>query len=156
LSQSIHILAVGRRDGLFDPVAEHFSRLLKPYVSVQSRWIRPSVAKGASSEQVREWEAAAIMRHWPKRLLPVALGEEGRLRNSIDFARWLSGLMQSGSGGVVFCIGGAYGLAPAVKRHCRETISLSPLTLPHRLCHAVLLEQLYRAFTILSGHPYHK
>ena len=92
---------------------------------------------------------------WPKRCYPVALAEEGARYNSRSFARWLSERTAAALP-LVFNIGGAYGLPETLKERCRETISLSSMTLPHRLCAVILIEQLYRACTILKGHPYHK
>jgi len=76
--------------------------------------------------------------------------------DSPAFARWLDGFAVSGAPGVVFVIGGAFGLSDAVLRTVTRTITLSPGTLPHDLARVVLLEQLYRAGTILRGEPYHK
>lgn len=83
----------------------------------------------------------------------VALSEEGETLGSIAWARRLSELA---SGRLVFVIGGAVGLDPDLKARARWTLSLSPMTFPHELARLLLLEQIYRAQSILQGGPYHK
>ena len=85
----------------------------------------------------------------------VACDVGGTARDSEGFARWLQG-EREGARDVAFVIGGAYGLAPAVRERARGRLSLAPWTLPHELARLVLAEQLYRAGTIVRGEPYHK
>lgn len=86
----------------------------------------------------------------------VALDEGGRLITSETLAGWIEDQMVGGVRYVSFCIGGAYGLEDDFRQECSWTLSLSPMTLPHELARVVLLEQLYRAMTIIRGEPYHK
>jgi 23S rRNA (pseudouridine1915-N3)-methyltransferase len=83
----------------------------------------------------------------------VVLTEEGDSFSSLAFARQLEG---SGSSRLVFVIGGADGLEPALKAQADWALSLSPMTLPHELARLLLLEQLYRALSIQQGGPYHR
>jgi 23S rRNA (pseudouridine1915-N3)-methyltransferase len=83
----------------------------------------------------------------------VVLTEEGDSFSSLAFARQLEG---SGSSRLVFVIGGADGLEPALKAQAAWALSLSPMTLPHELARLLLLEQLYRALSIQQGGPYHR
>jgi len=83
----------------------------------------------------------------------VAMDPAGREMDSAAFARWLERLQDAGPRDVVLLIGGAGGLPEAI-RHEAELFSLSKLTMPHELARVVLLEQLYRAFTILRNFPY--
>ena len=83
----------------------------------------------------------------------VVLTEEGDSFSSLAFARQLEG---SGSSRLVFVIGGADGLEPALKAQAAWALSLSPMTLPHELARLLLLEQLYRALSIQHGGPYHR
>ena len=91
----------------------------------------------------------------PKGATLVALDERGRSVSSQGLSVMLSGWMRDGSH-PVFAIGGADGLDPAVKEQAAKMISLSTLTLPHALVRVVLAEQIYRAWTILARHPYHR
>ena len=85
----------------------------------------------------------------------VALDERGQAWTTKDLAAKLSGWRERALG-VAFVIGSADGLDPAVKRNADAVLALSALTLPHGLARVVLAEQLYRATSLLSGHPYHR
>ena len=85
----------------------------------------------------------------------IALDERGKSRSSVELARWLGERMQAGQD-LALLIGGADGYAPEVLARANERWSLSALTLPHALVRVVLAEQLYRAMTLLDGHPYHR
>jgi 23S rRNA (pseudouridine1915-N3)-methyltransferase len=88
--------------------------------------------------------------------LLVALDERGKSMTSEAFARQLAVWRDQGEARVVFAIGGHDGLPAAVKKHARLTLSFGAQTWPHLLVRTMLAEQLYRAMTILSGHPYHR
>jgi 23S rRNA (pseudouridine1915-N3)-methyltransferase len=85
----------------------------------------------------------------------VALDERGKSRTSLELSRWLAARQQAGHD-LAFLVGGADGYAPEVLERANERWSLSPLTLPHALVRVVFAEQLYRAVTLLDGHPYHR
>ncbi|MBS0387183.1 MAG: 23S rRNA (pseudouridine(1915)-N(3))-methyltransferase RlmH [Proteobacteria bacterium] len=85
----------------------------------------------------------------------VALDERGRSFTSVQFGDWLAGRRQAGDP-VSFIIGGPDGLDPAVLKRAQLRWSLSALTFPHGLVRVLLAEQLYRASTLLAGHPYHR
>jgi 23S rRNA (pseudouridine1915-N3)-methyltransferase len=86
----------------------------------------------------------------------VALDPGGRAVSSESFADRLAAWRDGAVPGVCFAIGGADGLGPAILEKADETLSLGPMVLPHGLARIVLAEQLYRAMTILAGHPYHR
>lgn len=86
----------------------------------------------------------------------VLLDAAGRNCSSQEFARWLAALRDRGTRELVFLCGDDTGLPVAIRKRARESLSLSRLTMPHELARVVLTEQLYRAFAILSGHPYAK
>lgn len=86
----------------------------------------------------------------------VALDEHGRSMTSPAFAVLLAKKRDAGTGSLAFVIGGPDGHGPALIARADTKLTLSPMTLPHGLARIVLAEQLYRAATILSGHPYHR
>ena len=86
----------------------------------------------------------------------IALDERGTAMGSEAFAKTLGTWREGGRGAVTFLIGGADGIDPELLKSAELTLSFSPLTWPHQLVRIMLAEQLYRATTILSGHPYHR
>ena len=86
----------------------------------------------------------------------IALDGKGTALSSEAFAMYLAGWQDGGIADVIFAIGGANGLHPDLSRAAELTLSLSAMTWPHLLARAMLAEQLYRAHTILTGHPYHR
>ena len=86
----------------------------------------------------------------------VLLDAAGRAMTSEEFSRWLGRERDAGTRELVFVLGPAEGFAEATKRRADVLLSLTPLTLSHELARAVLAEQIYRALTMLAGHPYAK
>jgi 23S rRNA (pseudouridine1915-N3)-methyltransferase len=109
---------------------------------------------GRTAAQLLAAEAARIERALPARCRRVALDERGREFTTPAFARWLDQQRRDGDD-VAFVIGGADGLSAEVKTGALQ-LRLSALTLPHGLARVVLAEQLYRAASLLAGHPYHR
>lgn len=109
------------------------------------------IAELKDSTMAKEAEAISSALRPEERL--VVLTEEGLNLNSLAFAEQLRG---SGSDRIAFVIGGADGLAAALKEQAHWRLSLSPMTFPHELARLLLIEQLYRASTILQGGPYHR
>jgi 23S rRNA (pseudouridine1915-N3)-methyltransferase len=90
----------------------------------------------------------------PARSTVVALEVDGKAWSSHDLARFVGQCVDGAAGNLVFLIGGAYGLPASTSRAANVRLSLSAMTLPHRLARLFLVEQIYRAFTILRGEPY--
>ena len=101
--------------------------------------------------EMNELKAEASVEDNPK-ALHIALDPEGESLSSAELAR----LLESAGQDVAFYIGGAEGFSEKFKKSADRLLSLSKMTLPHELARVMLLEQLYRAFTILGGHPYAK
>jgi len=87
---------------------------------------------------------------------PILLAENGQLFDSPKMSKWLFNLIENRSEKIVFIIGGASGHGVKIIERAKEKLSLSPLTYPHKLARLLFVEQIYRAITIQSGHPYHK
>ena len=103
-----------------------------------------------------EAEAALLERALPKGATVIALDERGKLMSSPDFANRLAQLRDDGIGDLAFLIGGADGIAPALRARADLSLSFGQMVWPHMLARAMLTEQLYRAVSILSGAPYHR
>lgn len=87
--------------------------------------------------------------------LLILLDPRGKQMSSEELSQWLSAHMDRGTQSLLFAVGGADGFSDVVRKTATQQISLGKMTLPHELARVVLLEQIYRAFTILKGHPYH-
>lgn len=151
----IRVLAVGKdRSGLYAPAVEEYAGRLSRYARFELLEI-PEARRRAGTPQARDEEGESILARLVDRERVVALDERGEEPTSAGLARKLEGWMRGGRD-VALVIGGSDGLAAAVLDRAAERLALSRLTLAHRLARLVLLEQLYRAFTILRGEPYHK
>jgi 23S rRNA (pseudouridine1915-N3)-methyltransferase len=146
----VKLVAVGRlRDG---PEAELFARYqsrLRPRLELQE----VIEAKGTASE-IRRREGAAILAALPANAWLVALDLGGAALDSVALAQRLAEWQRIGR--LIFAIGGAEGLDTMVIDRADQILSLGPLTWPHLLVRAMLAEQLFRAQSILAGHPYHR
>ena len=137
----IVVLAVGKlRD-------RHFAALCDDYLARARRHV--------SVEVVEVEDDAALARRWPAQGETIALDVGGVSWSTERFARHLSERMLHGSRALTFAIGGADGLPRALVARAGLRLSLSAMTLPHRMARLVLLEQIYRALTIIRGEPYH-
>jgi len=101
-------------------------------------------------------EAAAISALIPEKYLLVALDERGKNIDSAAFAQQLGRWRDDQVASTIFAIGGADGLSPDLQRKASLRIAFGSATWPHQMVRVMLLEQIYRAATILAGHPYHR
>jgi 23S rRNA (pseudouridine1915-N3)-methyltransferase len=112
--------------------------------------------KAQTANQRRRNEAAGLVTGLPQKAVKVALDETGKMLSSMDFANRLARWRDDGKGAIWFFIGGPDGLANDITASAGEIMALGRLTWPHRLARVLLAEQIYRATTILTGHPYHR
>ncbi|MCQ2156142.1 MAG: 23S rRNA (pseudouridine(1915)-N(3))-methyltransferase RlmH [Bacteroidales bacterium] len=108
-----------------------------------------------SKDQIKEKEGALILSKLKSADSVVLLDEHGREYRSIEFAAELEDRMSRSGRDIVYVIGGAYGFSPAVYERADSKLSLSKMTYSHQLVRTIFAEQLYRAFTIIKGEPYH-
>jgi 23S rRNA (pseudouridine1915-N3)-methyltransferase len=143
----IRVLAVGRRTG----------RLKEPFWAAAEADYLARLRHHADVE-VREVDGDdALLAALPARARLVALDAGGELLSSEEIAKKIVAAAEQHGGGapLAFAIGGADGLGPAVRARAERSLAFGRITLPHRLARLVLLEQLYRAYAILRGSPYH-
>jgi 23S rRNA (pseudouridine1915-N3)-methyltransferase len=151
------LVTVGRRGPrwLQDACAE-FARRLPADLGVRELALAPARRSASEPrEQVRRAESQRIRAALPARATLVVLDESGRTLSTRQLAAHLRRWIDNGEA-VAIVIGGADGLDPALRREAAACWSLSALTLPHGLARLLLLEQLYRAWSILANHPYHR
>ncbi|MCQ4896848.1 23S rRNA (pseudouridine(1915)-N(3))-methyltransferase RlmH [Anaerotruncus sp. DFI.9.16] len=158
---AVQVIAVGRLKEAWmrDGCAEYVKRL--------RLWSRASVVEvdeyrlgeNPSPAQIRvcvEKEGERILEKIPKGARVVAMCIEGKTLSSEGLADYLALAAASGAGSLAFVIGGSHGLSDAVKDAASLRLSMSPMTFPHQLARVLLLEQLYRAFSINANAKYHK
>lgn len=120
------------------------------------KFIEVAESKAATPSARMKAEAEAILDKIPASHKLMALDPGGKAVSSEEFAKLLATYRDQGVEGIAFLVGGADGLAKDVLEKAATVISLGPMTLPHGLARIVLAEQIYRAATILQGHPYHR
>lgn len=153
----IVLFVVGRTtDPHFKAGIEDYARRLTHYAAFELT-VLPDLrnTKNLSEEVQKEKEGEMILKALQPGDIPVLLDEHGEERRSIEFAAWLQKTLGQGGRRLVFIIGGPYGFSKAVYAAARAKISLSKMTFSHQMVRLVFVEQLYRAFTILKGEPYH-
>jgi len=152
----ITILAVGDKLPAWaeTAVAEYVKRMPRE-VRVDVVPIKPEKRTGQSAERIKAQEAAHILDKLPAGCMLVALDEHGREQTTRELAQTLETWLHSGRD-VALAIGGADGLDAEILNRAESKLALSRLTLPHALARVLLAEQLYRAWTLLANHPYHR
>ena len=156
MSFSVQIFAFCKKGEFPEEEIRRYCGLIRPYASVTCVPLKSPSGSYANKHDLMNAEAEIVSAKLPKDSIVLALSEDGKNPgDSRAFSQWLWKKQQQARI-LVFVIGGAYGLASSLKQRADEVISLSGLTLSHGIARLVLLEQIYRAFTILKGHPYHK
>ena len=154
---TIKILAIGKTDSasLQDLIVEYEKRL-RHYIRFELEII-PDIknAKNLSEAQQKEKEGELILKNLNATDVLVLLDEKGKQFGSVEFSDYLQKKMNSGIKQLVLVIGGPYGFSDAVYTKAQTKISLSKMTFSHQMVRLFLVEQLYRAFTILKNEPYH-
>lgn len=133
-----------------------FSARLKRYVDLSIRTLKNGHDSGRDDEAVRRAEGRLLLARLAPGSRLVALDPGGRAMTSPGLAELLTGWENEGAGLITFVLGGPLGLAPEVLARADLTISLSLLTFTHEMARLILLEQLYRAWTIKANTGYHK
>jgi 23S rRNA (pseudouridine1915-N3)-methyltransferase len=154
------VIAVGRlKQGPERELAERYRERFEDigrklgFRGLEIHEISESRARDAATRMAEE--AAAISAQVPEKCALIALDEGGKSIDSAAFAAHLAGFRDAGKH-IIFVIGGADGLSPELRRKAKLVIAFGAATWPHQMVRVMLLEQIYRAATILAGHPYHR
>ena len=116
----------------------------------------PEQLSEADMEIAKKKEGERILAKIPQDAYVIALAIDGKMKTSEQLAKDMESLMTYGRSKIVFVIGGSLGLHDEVLKRADEKLSFSKMTFPHQLMKLILLEQVYRAFRIMKGEPYHK
>jgi 23S rRNA (pseudouridine1915-N3)-methyltransferase len=151
---TLFILAVGRLRSAYRETCDDYVRRLGRYTRVEEAEVREA-SRAPTVEAQRQEEASRLRARLPGAATVVALTREGSAWTSEELARRVDGWRAAGRP-LAVVLGGSHGLSADFLSATGVRWSLGPLTLPHELARVVVVEQLYRAFTILRGEPYHK
>lgn len=153
----IHLLAVGKRmPGWVDSGVAEYLKRFPAGCNLQLHEIEPAKrGKNSPADRHKAEEADRLLAAVPKGANIIALDERGKSPSSQGLSVWLGGWMQDGRD-IALLVGGADGLDQRCLLAASLRWSLSPLTLPHGLVRIMVAEQLYRAWSILQNHPYHR
>ena len=151
------LVAVGQRQPAWaDAAYEDFAKRFPPELKLELKAVKAEPrTSGKTAEQMMAAEALRIEAAIPKGARRIILDERGERRTSMVLAERMKLWMGEGRDAVLI-IGGPDGLSPALKSTADETLRLSDLTLPHAFARVLLAEGLYRAWTVMTGHPYHR
>lgn len=158
---NISIVTVGKlKEKYLKQGIEEYSKRLSAYAKIDIIEIPDEKAPETLSEQemlqVKGKEGERILSKIPDDAHVIALAIEGKMKSSEELAETLDKLATYGRSKIVFVIGGSLGLSKDVMKRANDTLSFSKMTFPHQLMRLILVEQVYRAFRINRGEPYHK
>lgn len=149
----LKVLWVGKsRDPWVKEAVDEYAARIRRYCPLELIDIRDE--KGAEAEDMRRRECDRLEKQIPNGATLILLDERGEQMDSPGLAAFVGRQRDSGTGELIFAIGGAYGFSEEFRRR-GKLLALSRLTFTHQMVRPFLLEQIYRAFTILNGEPYH-
>jgi 23S rRNA (pseudouridine1915-N3)-methyltransferase len=153
----LNLLCIGKtKERFIQEGLDKYSRYLKPYAELTIREIKEEkIYDLKDAPLIRKREAERILKTVPAGAFLIALDERGQEYTSHEFAHDLNVLLESGVRELAFVIGGAMGLDESITQRAGKVVALSRWTFTHEMARLVLLEQLYRAFTIIKGKTYH-
>ncbi|MGB5436127.1 MAG: 23S rRNA (pseudouridine(1915)-N(3))-methyltransferase RlmH [Maribacter sp.] len=154
---TIKLLAIGKTDSTsLQHLITDYEKRLSHYIKFELEII-PDIknVKNLSEIEQKEKEGELILKRLNNTDVLVLLDENGKQLDSIEFSKYLQKKMNSGLKQLVLVIGGPYGFSPAVYAKAQGKLSLSKMTFSHQMVRLFLIEQVYRAFTILKNEPYH-
>lgn len=152
MARQIHLIVVGKlRDLHLEAVEkDYLKRIINPELIIHE--VKASAENKEAEGEVILKKVKDLTQGGAAHL--IAMTEWGKRNTSVAFAEWTAQLLERPAK-IIFLIAGAEGFSEEILKSCQERISLSELTFPHKLARILLVEQLYRAQTIRSGHPYH-
>ncbi len=160
-SMHIKVVTVGRlKEKYWLEAAAEYLKRLTPYAKVEIVEVAEERISENPSEaeirRVKEKEGERIMKCLSPSFFMIPLVIDGTMMSSEEFSRFTQRLALEGKSSLAFIIGGSHGLAPEIIKLGDFLLSFSPMTFPHQLMRVLLLEQIYRGFSISNGGKYHK
>lgn len=158
---NIQLITVGKlKEKYWQQAINEYMKRLQPYAKLQVIEVPDEKAPDQLSETeaqlVKEKEAQRILAHIKPDTTIIALAIEGKMLSSEQLSRQMEQLATYGQSHLTFVIGGSLGLSEQVLQQAQHKLSFGKMTYPHQLMRVILVEQIYRAFKIMRGEPYHK
>lgn len=151
------LIAGSHSDPELSAVADRYLNRIKHFLPTELVHVPPERGRqNADDATIIRAQSARLLAAIPDRGTVVVLDERGQTLDSLKFAKWLERLTIDSPHGVTFVVGGDAGFDDSVRQRADKLLSLSAMTLPHQLARVVLLEQIYRACTLMRGISYHK
>ena len=157
----ITIVCVGKlKERFYRDAVEEYAKRLSKYCRLEIQEVAdektPEGAGPAEEEKILQKEAARILERLKADTFVCTLEISGNKLSSVALAEWMERLAVGGTSHITFVIGGSLGLHSSVRKRADFALSFSDMTFPHQLMRVILCEQIYRAFRIRNGEPYHK
>ena len=150
----INIISIAKKErSIYDPLYKDITKMITRFAKVDDIELFPKEVAKAHTISVKASQVSytKVLMPYVHKSYSIVLHPDGKSINSMEFSKLLSDRIS-----VNFFIGGAYGFDDEFIEACDVSISLGSLTMSHKIAKSVLLEQIYRGFTLLNGHPYHK
>ena len=154
---NIKLIVIGKSEEKYlREAVEIYLKRLTHYINFEIV-VLPDVknAKNMSVAELKDKEAELILKHSAKTDKAVVLDEKGKEYSSVEFSKYLTKQMNASVKTLAFVVGGAFGFSEKVYSQANEKLSISKMTFSHQMIRLLFVEQLYRAFTIIKGEPYH-
>lgn len=152
----IQLLVIGKTEKKWLKEAiEEYSQRIQKYISLEIKELPDLKHASSLNESVRKKKEGELLLPYLEEAYVVLADEQGKEYRSEDMADWLQHHMLYRGKNLLIIIGGPYGFSEEVYQKANEKISLSKMTFSHQMVRVILLEQIYRSFTILKGEPYH-
>jgi len=152
----IKLLLMGKTtDESIRRIEADYEKRIKRYTAFESIVIDNSSVRTGTEQIIRQKEGEMILKKVSPADHLILLDERGKIYSSVQFANEVNNWMNSSKKTIILTIGGAYGFSDEVKKRANGLVSLSAMTFSHQIVRIILMEQVYRAFTILNNEPYH-
>jgi len=150
----INILSIGKfkKNSNYEKIFNEYKKRLSWEINLKEI----NVQKKLKNESLKKIEGEKLLQNKNPKTKIISLDERGKIISSVEFANLIRSYQLNGYSNIDFIIGGAEGLSEQVRQNSDYILSFGKMVFPHLMVRVMLIEQLYRASTILSGHPYHK
>jgi len=154
----IEIWQIGKKkDSTYSSLQDEYVKRLRSIHKIEYRYFKEADHKNLNASAIKEYESSLMLVQFKEGDYTILLDEHAKQLDSLKFSKYINSICNNPQySRIIFCIGGAYGFSDQIRQKTKSQLSISKMTLAHRMVPLILLEQLYRAHTINIGHAYHK